>query len=201
MLASMREARRLVTFVGLPLALIGVIILVYAKPTTPEIKVIGQRVQAFTKLSPYDNRHQIWQEAIREIKAHPITGEGPGSFPIASTRTGSQVTSIQAEHAHDLWLNTAAEQGIPADIFLAAFILALGYVGAKTSAELRRQGRDRDRVIVLGIAAGLVALFGQELVDHTLTNPVVRIGAWGLIGALLAGYSVTIRTPNPPSRP
>ena len=186
MLLTMREARRFVALVGIPLAIVGVVIYAYARPTSPEIKVINERAHAFTKLSPYDSRNDIWREALREAKAHPVTGEGPGSFVVASSRAGSEASTIQAEHAHNLWLNTAAEQGFPADALLAAFVAALVIAGSRVSSRLRYRRAGPERVLTLGVAAALIALLGQEMLDHTLTNPVVRIAAWGLIGCLLA---------------
>jgi putative inorganic carbon (HCO3(-)) transporter len=194
MLVTIREARRLVALVGVPLAIVGIVIYVYARPSTPEIKVINERAQAFTQLSPYDSRNDVWREALREAKAHPMVGEGPGSFPVASARAGSEASTVQAEHAHNLWLNTAAEQGFPADAWLAAFIVALGIVGFRISARTRRLGALNERALAMGVAAALIALLAQEMLDHTLTNPVVRIAAWGLIGCLLAAERVTARS-------
>jgi putative inorganic carbon (hco3(-)) transporter len=191
MLVTMREARRFVAVVGIPLAVVGVVIYTYARPTSPEINVINERAHAFTKLSPYDNRRDIWREALREAKAHPLVGEGPGSFAVVSTRAGSEASSVQAEHAHNLWLNTAAEQGFPADVLLAGFVAAVVVAGVRASRYARRRGARQERVLMLGIAAALIAVLGQEMVDHTLTNPVVRIAAWGLIGCLLAAERVT----------
>jgi putative inorganic carbon (hco3(-)) transporter len=200
LVVTMREARRIVLALGIPIALIGVVLYTYARPNAPEIKVIGERTQQLTKLSPYDQRHDIWHEAEREIKAHPVLGEGPGSFPVASLRAGSAASTVSAEHAHDLWLNTAAEEGVPAVFLLLGFIGSLGVASVSASRMFQSHREPKDRILVQGITAALIALLAQELLDHTLTNPVVRIAAWGLIGCLLAGYGVARARYEPGSK-
>lgn len=185
LLVTLREARRLVAVLAIPMVVIGVVVWT-AAAQRPEITIIGERARSFTTLSPYDERDQIWAEAVREIKEDPATGQGPGSFPVASLRAGTQGASVQAVHAHNIWLNWGAEVGLPAVLFVTGFAVSLVVATRRAGRLALARGQPRDRVLVFGVAAALVAVAGQGVVDYPLTNPVVHLTVWGLIGALLA---------------
>lgn len=185
LVVTLREARRLVVVLSIPMVVIGVVVWT-AAAQRPEITIIGERARSFTTLSPYDERDEIWAEAVREIKEDPLTGQGPGSFPVASLRAGAQGASVKAVHAHNIWLNWGAEIGLPGIVFLAGLAISLALAARRAGRLALARGQPRDRVLVVGVAAALVAAAGQGLVDYPLTNPVVHITLWGLIGALLA---------------
>ena len=183
MVLTMREARRLLAIIFVPLALIGY--LIFSSGTAPpEVKVVGERVQAIGTRSPYDQRSQIYNEALREVREDPITGVGPGGFIVASRRAGTETSTVSADHAHNLLLNYGAESGLPAVGLLLAFVFALGaavYRGGRAVAQID----PRHRGLILSIGAALFAIFVQGFFDYTLGNPVIRITVWMLIGALL----------------
>lgn len=185
LLVTLREARRALILLALPAAIVAAIVTSFAPVGRTEIQVVGERARALTSLSPYDNRQSIYREAIREIKADPITGVGPGGFPVASARAGSESSTVSAAHAHNLWLNWGAEAGTPAILLLAGFVIALGLAARRARIGFRGAGRARDRAITAGIAAGLLAMLGQGLFDYVFRNAVVNIAVWALIGGLL----------------
>jgi O-antigen ligase len=183
MLLTMREARRLLAIIFVPLALIGY--LIFSSGTAPpEVKVVGERVQAIGTRSPYDQRSQIYHEALREIREDPVTGVGPGGFVIASRRAGTQTSTVAADHAHNLLLNYGAESGLPAVALILAFVLSLA-AAAFRGVRAVAQVDPRHRGLILSIGAALFAIFVQGFFDYTLGNPVIRITVWMLIGALL----------------
>jgi putative inorganic carbon (hco3(-)) transporter len=184
LIVTLKEARRMLFAFAVPLVVIGFFVW-SAEPDRPELKVVGERAKAFTARSPYDGRDQIWAEAIREIKNDPLTGQGPGNFPVASVRAGSEASSVSPDHAHNLFLNWAAETGIPAVVIIIFFIVALGEATRRAGRAARERGDPRDRAIVLAIAAALIAVLGQGLFDYVLTNAVLHITTWGLIGLLI----------------
>lgn len=177
-------ARRILFVFGIPLAILGVVIW-SAEPDRPELKVVGERARALTVLSPYDGRYDIWAEAVREIKDDPLTGQGPGSFPVASVRAASEASSVTPRHAHNILLNWGAETGVPAAVIVVAFAVALGFATRTASRGAKARGDPGDRAIVLGLAAALLSVAGQGTVDYTLSNSVLHILVWGLIGCLL----------------
>lgn len=183
MLLTMREARRLLAIIFVPLALIGYVI--FSSGTAPpEVKVVGERVQAIGTRSPYDQRSQIYHEALREIREDPVTGVGPGGFVVASRRAGTQTSTVAADHAHNLLLNYGAESGLPAVALLLAFVFSLAlaaYRGVRAVGPID----PRHRGLIISIGAALFAILIQGFFDYTLGNPVIRITVWMLIGALL----------------
>ena len=184
LLFTLREARELLLFLSIPLIIVA---FVGGRLATdePQFKVVGQRAKAITALSPYDEREQIWDEAIREIREDPLTGQGPGNFPVASLRSGSQASLVYADHAHNLALNWAAESGMPAVALIFAFAASLVVATRRASRQFIADRRRRDRAVMLGCAAALLTVVGQGIVDYTLGNPVIHIAFWTLVGALL----------------
>jgi len=202
LLVTLREARRALMVLAVPAAILAAIVTSFAPVGRTEIQVVGERARALTTLSPYDNRASIYREAEREIKAEPVTGEGAGSFPVASARAGSESSTVSAAHAHNLWLNWGAEAGIPAMLFLAGFVIALGWTARRARIGFKRAGRVRDRAVVAGLAAGLLAMLGQGMFDYVFRNAVVHIAAWGAIGGLLVCLREARRAPaRRPLRP
>jgi O-antigen ligase len=154
-------------------------------PKNQQVQVVTQRAEAFTTLSPYDDRDSIWREARREIRADPWTGQGPGNFIIASARAGSEASTISAFHAHNIFLNWAAESGLPAAAIILLFAFALVNAGRVASRGSLARGDPGDRAIVIGIGGALLTVFFQGFVDYTLGNSVVHIAFWGMVGAML----------------
>jgi len=136
-------------------------------------------------LSPYDDRRVIYREAMREIRENPVLGVGPGGFPVASTRIVSESATLSYAHAHNLYLNWAAEVGVPSLVIIFGFAFALGFAARTASREARVRGDPRDRALVIGIVAALLTVLVQGAFDYVIPNPVVFAAFWTLVGALL----------------
>jgi O-antigen ligase len=70
------------------------------------------------------SRQHIWQAAIKTAEAHPLTGVGLGRITDFLPRYGIAVTA--SAHAHDTYLQFAAEAGILGLVGLVWVILAAG---------------------------------------------------------------------------
>lgn len=184
LLVKLREARRLLIALSVPVAIIGFFVWSLTPPST-EVKVVGERAKAITALSPLDHRNVIYKEAVREIKEKPLLGVGPGGFQVASTRVVSESATLSYAHAHNLYLNWAAEVGIPSLIIIFGFAIALGFAARTGSRGAMARGDRADRALVLGISAALLSVLAQGTVDYVIPNPVVYTAMWTLIGALL----------------
>jgi putative inorganic carbon (hco3(-)) transporter len=180
------HARRALIALALPIAAVAFIVFLVA-PASTQIQVIGQRFESLTVRSPYDDRPAIWEEAVREIVDDPVTGQGPGNFPVASVTAGSGANTVFAYHAHNILLTWAAESGVPAALLILGFALALATAVARTTRKRGTSPSDvSDRALTAGMAAALIALAAQGLVDFTLRNTVILYAVWGVIGCLLA---------------
>ncbi len=184
MLVALPEARRLVALLALPAIIVALFVPSFA-PESSEVQVVGARARALTELSPYDDRDDIYDEALREIRSEPITGVGPGGFPVASARASSEARLVSAKHAHSLALTWAAETGLPGLFLIVGFAIALGLGARSAGRAALARGDVGDRAIAAGVAAALLSVAGQGLFDYTLRNAVVHIALWGMVGALL----------------
>jgi putative inorganic carbon (hco3(-)) transporter len=178
--------RRLLLLV--PAAAAAVLVAVVLGPEVPQLAVVGERLGTISNptASPWDQRPGIYREAWRQVQDRPLTGFGPAGFPAASSAPASQVRTVGAFHAHSVPLTVAAEAGIPALFLLAGFTLSVGVVARRTVGRLRRQGSARDAALVACLAAALMMVVGQGLVDFTLRNPIIVTLVWMVVGLLLA---------------
>ena len=183
LLIALREARRALVVLAIPVIVVAYVVGSFT-PGKTDIKVVGERARAITTLSPYDGRPAIYAEAEREIKNSPLVGVGPGNFPVAAQRAGSEAVTVYPEHAHNFWLTWAAEDGIPAAVMIAGLVIALALVVRRAS-RLAAIYSSRDRAVIAGIVAALLAVLGQGFFDYLLRNAVLWMDVWGLIGALL----------------
>lgn len=184
---TLPRARRALLFGGLPIIIAGVVFS-SSLLSQPHIQVIQERLSVLTVPSPYDDRPAIWAEAVREIKADPLTGQGPGGFPVASVRSGSEASTVFAYHAHNIWLTWAAESGLPAMLLLSGFMVSLAMAAAQARrAAARREDKDSE-VMIAALAAGLLAVVGQGPLDYTWRNTVVFYAICVAVGILLGAW-------------
>jgi O-antigen ligase len=189
---TLAPARR-VLLVATPLLLLLALGMGAFAPTNPQVEVVGARLKSISgEKNPYDARPAIWTEARREVVAHPLIGVGAGGFPAASVTATSEARTTYASHAHNLLLTWAAETGLPGAGLIVAFAIHAGLACARARRVLVRSGHTIDVAVLLGLAAALVAVLGQGLVDYTLRNSVLFVACFGLIGALAASTKAAL---------
>jgi hypothetical protein len=108
---------------------------------------------------PYAVRRELVQASVAMVRAESLHGFGLGAWPSAYRAFATIDTGVVANHAHNEWMQWAAEGGLPV-VGLMAGIFALCLPAAVRS--------------VWG--TGVVAVFLHSLVDY----PFVRLGlgAW-----------------------
>ena len=77
------------------------------------------------------SRFVLWKAAIAQIIKHPVTGIGVGAF---AEHIGPEVMGRTGLHAHNLFLNLAAETGLPG---LLIFLIFLGQIIQKAMTQHR----------------------------------------------------------------
>lgn len=185
----LREMRRLLVLGAVPLFIFAVVIGSFA-PSSPQAEIVGARLRSITgERNPYDDRPALWREAVREVMADPVTGQGPGNFRVASARATSKSRTVSAEHAHNQMLTWGAENGMPA-VVIAAGLMGSLYLSLRRVA--RRVTR-RDRAMVAGVAAALTAIAGQGIVDYTLHNSVILTTLFIVLGCAFALDRIVLR--------
>jgi O-antigen ligase len=129
-----------------------------------------------------DPRLALWPEVLSQAAERPLAGHGFGRG-ILRGRLQEEFGSVDAQlwHAHNLFLDTLLQLGIPG---LLLFLVLLGYVVR----EGWRLARDEDEsAAACGIA--LITLVAGMVVRNITDTLLLRQNAmlfWGLVGVLLA---------------
>ncbi len=127
-------------------------------------------------------RQEIWAGTWEMARQRPWTGFGLGTFRDAFTPWKPlRLADRVVQHAHNDYLELAAEAGLPA---LAAVLLALLAFAAGALSGLRRSDPER-QAVGLGAFAGCAALLVHSIADFNLHIPAV---AW--LFAVLAAMSL-----------
>ncbi|MCB9451972.1 MAG: O-antigen ligase family protein [Anaerolineaceae bacterium] len=140
-------------------------------------------------------RVDMWRSAIAMTSDHPLTGVGATLFGRAF-RDYRDPALVQDKlvSAHNVYLNTAAENGLPG--ILVSLWLGLTFVGAWW--HLRQAAGGGYQLRLDTTFAGLAGMGIHSLVDVFTITPIV------LLMLLLVAYSITrpgSRLDNPPQTP
>ncbi|MCP3961673.1 MAG: hypothetical protein GY719_27855 [bacterium] len=123
-------------------------------------------------VSAGQGRLELWASSRQLIEERPWTGWGLGTFRDAvAPHQPPRLADRFLQHAHNDYLELAAEAGLPVLILALA---ALGVFGVATVRALARADPER-RAIGLGAFAGCVALLLHSIGDFNLHIPAV---AW-----------------------
>jgi tetratricopeptide (TPR) repeat protein len=120
-------------------------------------------------LSSTHFRFTLWEAALTIFTDDVLTGAGPANFGRALLRLNdSAYPRLQFSTAHNIYLNTAAELGLPG-LAVGGYLLTL--VGLAWRARWRQttDATGRTRLAVCG--AALAGLAAQTLVDTYLATP------------------------------
>jgi O-antigen ligase len=129
-----------------------------------------KRFEAVTSSSfenPYA-RTNIWKQASGILKDYPVVGTGLGTFPIAFRRYQTSLLDLLVDHAHNDYLEVAAETGIVGAVLLFIPILALllkmivAYAGARNPYR---------RSVLLACIGSTAALLTHSVMDFNLQVP------------------------------
>ncbi len=112
-------------------------------------------------LEKFADRAHWWEVAAGLVRARPWWGFGPSSYAYAAASDAAYAGIWKSRFAHQAFLETAAQNGLPYAVLFFGGILAALLPAARGFAALRR----------LGVAAVLV----QSLVDCPLSIPA---GLW-----------------------
>ena len=129
----------------------------------------GTLAGRFAEKDPWRYRREITQSTLKLIADRPWRGYGLGTYPYVYPAYATFDIGAVVEHAHNQWLEWAAEGGIPLALMWLALAVGMSIRAVRS---------------IWGI--GIIAAFLHALVDY----PFVRCGlaAWdfALIGALSA---------------
>jgi putative inorganic carbon (HCO3(-)) transporter len=185
LLGLLSSSRRVLLVVALG----TVAALTTASSLSGELGIVAVRLATVSDgLDTGGQRAEIWAVTPRIIADHPLLGVGAGNFGVVSSRYGlhdvdtSTTTLLPFDHAHNVPLTIAAEQGIPGLAALAVF--ALGCLSLMVRA-VRGRGI-ADRQLALGLTAALLGLAVVGATDFPVRTDVIVAAAMIDVGALIA---------------
>ena len=137
-------------------------------------------------------RLAVWKGTLRMIGDHVWAGVGIGNFALAFVPYRSAFTyrhpTIQAEHAHNEYLNLWAELGplgLLCLLWLGVRVVRLGWKLAK--------GRDPEKGVLAGVLGGLAASAAYANLFYVVHTPESAMSIAILLG-LLDGMDRDVRT-------
>ena len=138
------------------------------------------------------SRISMWRDALPLIKHHPLLGTGLGTFPIAYTGGQTAFLSQFVNHAHNDYLEIAADLGIPAALI---FFVSILFILVRVIRSFLSGERDFERAVALGCAGSIVAILLHSFADFNLYIP-----ANALLFSAILGLAVSVRTTSSEAR-
>lgn len=131
-------------------------------------------------------RLDLWEAGLETFAANPLTGvglDGYGAAYVELERTGETYLGLGSpfavpETAHNLYINTLAEQGL---LGLAGLLALLAGI-AVLCVSMARSGSQRTRAAGVMLAGVLVVVLVHNMFDLTLFDPKTSVLVWTLIG-------------------
>jgi len=126
-------------------------------------------------------RYSVWERAVDAFKSDPWRGIGAGSFEFYWSRHGTQTFAVDA---HSLYLEQAAELGIPG---IAALLVGMGGLTAAALTGRRQWRRRRDLAAGSAMIAAFVVFLAYAGVDWMWELGAVGTLAIGGVATAAAG--------------
>jgi O-antigen ligase/tetratricopeptide (TPR) repeat protein len=129
------------------------------------------------------------------LRDHPWWGVGPGAFPVALTHY-QQIPYVSGENPHNLYLEWAAEFGLPTAILA---MVALGCLFFRMGAAIRRTPVDQPgRGCRASLLATLAAFAFHSAIDLDWSFPAIALTAAILLGIASAHLARGLAVPPRP---
>ncbi len=133
-------------------------------------------------------RFAFWDSTLQMIADHPIFGIGWGAYFLVYPHYDYflQNSSVLIYHAHNMYLNIAAETGIPG-LFL--YLLAFWGHGWLAWRFYHRTERPLYRGLALGVLLCVLGMTVNGIFDYNFFNRTVSLSFWSLCALLVASVS------------
>lgn len=186
------------------------------KLINPIINILGLKKISFTSPSAQDystaERLAHWYAGVQMFITHPFTGVGIGNYPNAYPQYYITIFVNSLGHAHNYYINTAAETGIIGLSAFLLFLIALFVAGAQAYRSLNRRYREQqqrhrfpkgnmtelealrsqtkmqvlsnDRALAIGLLASLVAVCMHNMVDDLYVHSLTILFALLLVALI-----------------
>lgn len=115
-----------------------------------------------------EGRVAIWRDAPRLVRDHPLVGTGLGTFGTAFRRYQTGLVDRYVNHAHNDYLEFAADTGL---IGAALLFLPIFYLFIKMIISFLDDPRRYRRAVTLGCIGSALALLIHSMTDFNLQLP------------------------------
>lgn len=135
-------------------AALVVVLLIAIRLTGPELaaRYNSSFVSEGERDGSAESRVELWMDCLRVVEQYPLLGVGPWNWTLVASSYGW----TEGKSAHSLWMESAAEVGIPGALALFTFFAFAGF-RLWPIARRRWTGTGRlDGGIAAGVALGLV---------------------------------------------
>ncbi|NLE64484.1 MAG: hypothetical protein GX606_01030 [Elusimicrobia bacterium] len=119
----------------------------------------------------------FWQDAVRIIKDHPLTGTGLNTY----TNTIQRYSDAWKAYPHNSYLQMSAEIGLPGVLVFFLFVIFHMMYAARVV-----RGGGPDASIIAGIMAGIFGFLVHAFFDTTLYSVQHPALFWILLGSVAA---------------
>jgi putative inorganic carbon (hco3(-)) transporter len=119
-----------------------------------------------------------WAAATRMATAHPLTGVGAGNYPVVYHLYAVPHWQLPLGHAHNLYLNMAAELGIIGALAYLAVVaaglwLVVRAITDSSMSSVKNFPCPPCSPILLGVLGGVVAVATHNMVDDLTTHALL----------------------------
>jgi O-antigen ligase len=115
-----------------------------------------------------EGRIAIWKDSLRLVRDHPLVGTGLGTFGTVFRRYQTDLVGKYVDHAHNDYLEFAADTGL---LGAALLFLPILYLLAKMIASFLNDTRRYRRAVTLGCIGSTLALLIHSVTDFNLQIP------------------------------
>lgn len=131
-------------------------------------------------------RQEVWHWAISAIQDFPFTGTGLGTFRQVVRRLYplDVPATYDIAHAHNIFLQTALDVGLPGLIAYLAMLSIVGFMGWQVA-----KHNEQLRPFALGLLASLIAFHTYGLTDALALGSKPGILFWMALGLLTAMFN------------
>ncbi|MFB3923233.1 MAG: O-antigen ligase family protein [Terriglobia bacterium] len=115
-----------------------------------------------------EGRVAIWKDTVRLLRDYPLTGSGLGTFGIVFRKYQTALVDASVDHAHNDYLEVAADTGLLGALLLFVPIFCL--LG-KMVLSFLAEARGYRRAVVLGCIGSTMGLLLHSVTDFNLQIP------------------------------
>jgi len=144
-----------------------------------------------------EGRLLAWRDTLDLIRDFPLAGVGLGNYRYVFHRYNEVPRNVIYDHAHNDYLEYAAELGLPGALFLLALVLG---VWVRAVRGFFQTGDLARRAALLGAAGGLLNLLLHGATDFNFQIPA-NLAVFTLLLALAAASLAPATGPQTAARP